>query len=145
MEITTFMQFPYPDDGQDPFYDAYQTQMQALDEAAFMSKIQNNLIIGGGGAVALNSSTGVLTWTGDFVVPVFHFGKKITVSFGPDGPIRACGLPDGSALVLEIPFTMADNVVLNFSVLTQLTPLNHQQWIAGLRLGSKVYFKGMVV
>ena len=141
---TTFMKFPYADE-LEPDWDAYEAQMQSQDEAAFMAKLQNNLFVAGGGTILLNATSNLLTWTADFVIPVFHFGRSLLVSFGPDEATRACSLPNGAALVIEIPFTMTANVVTTVTGLSQLTPLNHQQWVLGWRYGNKVYFKGLGV
>jgi hypothetical protein len=146
-EVSTFLQIPYPSEGQDPFYDTYLSQVEALDQVIFMNKLQNNLFVGGGGIIGFTPSSGLLYWTEDFVVPVFHFGKKMSIPYGPLGsienPIRNTTILDGYAIVLNIPYTMTGNVSVSMQVLSQLTPLNHQQWVMAWRLGTKVYFKGM--
>lgn len=142
-EQSTFMQFTYPSEGENPFYDSYLAQVEQLDQALFMNKIQNNLFVGGGGTLTFTPSTGVLNWSDDFIIPIFHFGKKLNVPYGPFGTSRTATLLDGYAIVVNIPYTMSDNVTASMQILSQLTPLNHQQWVMGWRSGNKVYFKGM--
>lgn len=140
---STYLKIAYPEEHQDPFYETYESQVNSTDEILFMQKIQNNLIIGGGGIISFSSITQQLTWTQDFIVPVFHYGKKITLSYGPDNATRVASILDGYALVIEIPYVLTDNITTNIKVLSQLTPLNHQQWVLGFRTGTKVYFKGL--
>lgn len=142
-EQTTFMKYSYPSEGENPFYDSYLAQMEQIDQANFMAKLQSNLFVGGGGTVTFTSATGALNWTDDFIIPVFHFGKKISIPYGPLGAVRQAIVLDGYAIVVNIPFTMSDNVVGTMQILSQLTPLNHQQWVLGWRFGNKIYFKGM--
>lgn len=140
---TTFLAIPYPDENSDPFWDMYESQMSALDQIAFMSKIQANLFVAGGGSISFSSGTQILSWTSDLIIPVYHYGYKITVPYGPDNLTRAAIVPDGYAIVVEIPYVLTANVVAEMKILSQLTPANHAQWILGWRNGTKVYFKGM--
>jgi hypothetical protein len=140
---TTFLKIPYPDESADPFWDTYEAQMSAIDQSMFMCKIQCNLFVGGGGVVSFSPGTQTLSWTSDFIVPVYHYGYKITVPYGADNVTRSAIIPDGYAIVVEIPYTMTANVVAEMKIISQLTPANHAQWVLGWRTGNKVYFKGM--
>jgi hypothetical protein len=143
MELSTFLKIPYPSEKEVPFYDSYLAQVEAQDAVAFMAKVQANVMVGGGGTITFTPGTSTLTWTTDFVVPVFHYGKKISIPFGPDNVNRHAIIPDGYAIVVEIPYSMSDNVILPMRLLGQLTPANHQQCVIGWRFGNKVYFRGM--
>jgi hypothetical protein len=140
---STYMKFTYPEEYADPFWDDFEALIREADKATYMNKIKGNLIIGGGGSVVFNSVSGLLSWTEDFVIPLPQFGFGLTVSFGPDGATRQAGLIDGSALVVEIPFAMTQNETRTFSVVSQLTATSNTQWVAGIRIGDKVYFRGL--
>lgn len=147
MEQTTFMKINYPGEYQEPFWDAYLSQMEMIDQALFMNKLQNNLFVGGGDTpsqpILFDSGSNTLTWFSDFVIPIFHFGYKLTVPYGPSGNTRTATILDGYAIVVNIPFTLTANTPISMQVLSQLTPLNHQQWVMAWRSGKNVYFKGM--
>jgi hypothetical protein len=143
VEQSTFLKIPFPSENEDPFWDGYLAQIEAQDALAFQAKIQSNIFVGGGGTITFTPGTSTLNWTSDFIIPVFHYGKKITISFGPDNLNRQAIIPDGYAIVVEIPYSMTDNVVGQMRLLAQLTPANHQQCVIGWRLGNKVYFRGM--
>jgi hypothetical protein len=137
------MNIPYPALDEDPFWDSYEAQMRELDRFLFMQKLQGSLFIGGGGVVSFVAGTGILTWTDDFIVPILHLGKKINVEFGPNMATRNATLSDGAALVIEIPFTMTANQTQSFQLKSQLDVANHQVWVAAVRMGTKVYFRGL--
>lgn len=143
VEQSTFLKIPYPSEKENPFYDPYVAQIEAMDTIMLMSKIQANVFVGGGGTITFTPGTSSLTWTSDLIVPIFHYGKKITIQFGPDNLNRQATIPDGYAIVVEIPYAMADNVVLPMKLIPQLTPANHQQCVIGWRYGNKVYLRGM--
>jgi hypothetical protein len=143
MEATTYLKVPYPSEGDEPFFTTYESQMASLDEMIFCTKIQNNLFVAGGGTKTLTPSTNTLTWTADFVIPVFYYGKKITIPYGPGSAFRQVQLLDGQALGVDIPMVMQDNTVGQMQVYSQLTPANHQTWIFAWRYGNNVFFKGM--
>ena len=140
---STYMKFTYPEEYADPFWDDFEAYIRAVDKATFMNKLKTNLLIGGGGNLVFNSINGLLAWTEDFIIPLPHFGFNLTVSFGPDGATRQAGLSDGSALVVEIPFAMTQNETRTFSVVSQLTQTSETQWVAGVRIGDYVYFRGL--
>ena len=143
METMQFLGIRYPSEFEDPFWDAYEAQMQDTDLILFLRKIQNNLFIGAGGTLNWNGGSGVLTWTDDFVIPVFHWGRRILVRYGTDNLTRAVNLLDGQALVVTVPVVMNQDVTVNFSVVSQLTPTAHNQWVAGWRVGSNLQLKGI--
>lgn len=143
MEKTQYLGIRYPSEFEDPFWDNYVAQMEDVDQILFHRKIQNNLFIGDGGTLVWSGGTGVLTWTADFVVPVFFWGRKLLVRYGPDNATRAVNLIDGQALVVTVPTVMNGNVIVNFSVANQLDPNLHTQWVAGWRVGSKLQLKGI--
>ena len=140
---TTYNRFIYPEEYEDPFWDNFEQLVSDVDKAIFMNKVKGSLFIGGGGSLAFSSTSGILSWSDNFVIPILTSGFKIDVQFGTDGATRQVGLLDGQALVVEIPFAMSANVTRNFSVVSQLQQTSHTQWVAAVRIGDKVYFRGL--
>jgi len=143
MAKTPILEIPYPDEGDEEFYGSFQSMMRELKRLTLMNKIQTSSLLGGGGTIAFTVGTGLLTWTADFVLPILHYGKKITIPYRPNGATRTAALRYGSALVIEVPYTMNADQVTNFNVLNQLDRLNHQLFVLAVRIGSKVHFRGM--
>ena len=142
MANTPILNIPYPDEGQEEFYDSFVSMMREIERITLMNKLQTSLFLGGGGTVTFTSGTSVLQWTDDFVIPVPHYGQKITVENGPISGVRQATLPDGAMLILEIPYTMNNDITTDFLQVTQLDRLNHQQCVFAVRIGDKVHLRG---
>lgn len=145
MAKTTFLDITYPDENANPFYNAYRQQMESMSRILFQTKLQAQMIMGGGGTVTFNSGTNTLSWTQDFVIPVYYYGYKLNVVYGPDFSTRSAVLSDGSALYIEVPFVLTENKNINFSVGSSINKENHQLLVVGFRSGSKVYLNGLGV
>jgi len=143
MAKTTFLEIPYPEENQNPFYDAYRQQMEAMSRILFQVKLQSQFIVSGGGVVAFNAGTNTLTWTQDFMIPVYYYGFKLNVRFGPDYANRQALMSDGQALYIEVPFVLTQNMVVNFSQGTAINKDNHQIFVVCYRNGNKVHFNGL--
>lgn len=143
MAQTPILNIPYPDEEQEEFYNSFVSMMREVERITLMNKIQNALVLGGGGTVSFNSGTGALTWTADFILPVLHYGKKVTIQYGPNFATRQATLSDGSGLYIELPYTMNSDMTTSLLFTNQLDRLNHQQCLLALRIGSKVHIKGM--
>lgn len=143
-EQSAFLKISYPGEESDPFWDQWVEMVRQMDEAMFMALVLPNLFIAGGGTRTWNGGSGIFTWTTDFTVPVFYWGKKLIVRYGPDAANRAVTLLDGQALVVEVPIVLNnDTTVVNFSVVSQLTQSKRNLWIAGWRNGSVLQLKGI--
>jgi hypothetical protein len=145
MAKTTFLDITYPDENANPFYNAYKQQMESMSRILFQAKLQAQMIMGGGGTVTFNAGTNTLSWTQDFVIPVYYYGYKLNVVFGPDFATRQAVLSDGNALYIEVPFVLTGNKNINFSVGNAINKENHQLLVVGFRSGSKVYLNGLGV
>lgn len=142
-EQTALLGISYPGEECDPFWDQFVAMMGQIDRLMFFHQVMNNLLLSGGGTRSWNGGTGIFTWTADFVVPVYFFGRKLNVKFGPDGLTRALVLQDGQAMALSIPSSMSDNTDVNFIVIDQILPANPEIWVAGFRNGSKLVLRGI--
>lgn len=63
MSTSPRMRWPYPAEGVDPWYDAFQDMVRAQDATALALHDQKNIILTGGGDISWNASTGVVSWT----------------------------------------------------------------------------------
>lgn len=142
-EKTELMGIEYPGEESDPFWDQWVNMMNQIDLNIFMRKIKENLFIAGGGSRTWNGGSGVFSWTQDFCIPVYHWGKRVFVRYGPDGATRGVGLQDGQALVVQLPVIMNSDVTVNFSVVDRLNVNKEEQWVAGWRYGGALQLKGI--
>lgn len=141
--LSQFMRWTVPSEFEDPFWNSYEAQINDQDGSAFLSKMMANMFLTSGGTRTWNSGSGLFTWTADFVVPIFHYGKKISIQYGPDGLTRSANLFEAQALVITLPMVVNDNLVVNFAVASQLSSAAHNQWVAGCRVGSVLQLRGL--
>lgn len=142
-EITNLLKIPIPGEDSDPFMDQFREYTRVIEDAAFLTKLLANFFIAGGGTRIWSSGTNILTWTQDWIIPVFHWGKKINVVYGPDNATRAALIPNGSALIVEVPTVLSSNVSLNFKVVSQLDPEKNNQWVAAWNNASTLQIKNL--
>jgi hypothetical protein len=137
--LTQFLKYPIPGENSDPFYDQFVALMQQVENWSYINTLARNFFLAGGGTLTWNGGTGIFTWTDDFVLPVFFWGKRLLLRYGPDNSMRAAAIQNGQALVVEIPFTLGTDQVVNFSVVSQLDQNKQNQWVAGWRNGSQLF------
>jgi len=57
------MKWPYPGEGVDPWYDAFESMVRAQDGSVLALNDAKNIILSGGGTISWNAGTGVVAWT----------------------------------------------------------------------------------
>lgn len=127
---TSLLKIPIPGEDADPYMDQFIEYTNVIEMSIFMRKLMINFLLTGGGTRIWSSGTGIFSWTADWVIPVFHWGKKINVVYGPDGATRAALIPSGSCLIVDIPAILNGNVNLNFRVVSQLNTNVDNEWVA---------------
>lgn len=128
---TDLLGIPIPGEDSDPFYDQFVNYTNFIERVMFFRKLMVNLFIRGGGTITWLTGSSLLSWSDDFHVPVFHWGRRLNVVYGPDGATRNANIPSGSALVLTIPPTLNANRNVNFEVLARLDVNRQDQWVVG--------------
>lgn len=141
-EETSFLGWLYPAEDCDPHYDQLVGLYQQIEKDVLFNRIRSNALVGGGGTRTWNGTTGLLTWTADFVIPILFWGYKISCVYGPDSLTRAANLADGQALVVSLPQSMNGNVTKNFSVVSQLVA-DPSLMVCAVRSGSSLYIRGV--
>lgn len=81
---TSRMRFPFPDEGEDPFYETFREFTDNVDAAAFADADNNNLIATGISIFAWDLATHVLSWDGEFFFDGFTTPFRARVA-GPPG------------------------------------------------------------
>lgn len=134
MPNTPRMQWPYPSEGQDPWFDAVLSFLEAADASGYAGRENDNTILTGGGTVSFNAGTGVVSWTQAIDILAVYSGYKWTI---PAGQLT---LNDGQ--IAYVTLTRAPPTSINVTpVVANALPLNDNAIILVARNGSKVYFR----
>ena len=76
------MRWPYPPEGVDPWYEWFQSMVEAQDATAFGLEDVKNIVLSGGGVISWDASTGLLSWASDIAVNVASTGFQETIAAG---------------------------------------------------------------
>lgn len=142
-EPTDLLKIPIPGENSDPFMDQFREYTRVIEDGIFLRKLMVNFFLSAGGTRIWASGTGILTWTEDWIIPVFHWGRRINVVYGPDGTTRTATIPDGSALVVDIPSILNTNVTRDFRVVSQLNTNVNNEWVAGWNNDGVLQLRGI--
>ena len=141
MATSPLMKWPFPNEGVDPWYEAFVAFVDSMDSSAYAAYDTGNIILSGGGTVAWNASTGVLSWTQPINLTLGTTGFVESVAAGSasltvDGQIGYVALVHGSGA----------NVTLSLNVASVLPDTNiDQNLLLFRRLGSRVFFRNGVI
>jgi len=68
MSTSPRMKWPYPREGEDPWYDSFEDLIRAQDASVFAFHDQKNIILSGGGTISWDASTGFVSWDAPIVL-----------------------------------------------------------------------------
>lgn len=136
MATSPLMGWPYPEENQDPFFDAFAAFVAAQDASVFALKEDRDFLIMKGGTVAFTASSGLLTWS----QPI-EFNSAVT-GFKWTLPAGSVNLSDGDYLYITLPHNPTTNLNVASGVGQTLPKADIDNPIVlGLRNGDRVYFR----
>ena len=138
------MGWPVPDEGVDPWYDAFLGLVGAVDTSGFASRENAGILMTGGGQLSLNSTTGVMTWQSDINIFAPITGYLWTLP-GPE--ITGGGtvtIQNGQVLYVNLNRAPTGNTTLGVLTASQI-PNTDNAFLLGIRIGTKVYFRNGAV
>lgn len=137
---TDFCDIPFPSENDDPYWQTFESMMTWFDNQNFalLSSVGNVLVPPG--SVNWDASSGQLTWSDDFIMPILSTGGfRFFIRFGPDNATRVLTLNDGDIVVITAPFTSAENIVANFTVIPAGNKVQFASglFVFGMRVGTR--------
>lgn len=137
MSLSPRFQWPLPDENADPFYDAFEALIAAIDATVYgPAREDRNLLIQSTAVVSWNATTEVLTWS-----------KEIELLAAPAGflwqlPTGSTTLHDGELLYVQL--TRAPTALVTLSVRTGSTvpvPGADDAVVLAVRRGTRVFWR----
>jgi len=141
--LTTFMGIPIPGENSDPFYDQFLEYSRTIDLALHNLSMTQNSIISGGGSISWAAGSGLLSWTDDIYAPMFKWGYKLVLRYGPDNTTRNANISNGSALVVTLPASLNGNRILNLTVESSLPAKTNAQWVLAWNNNGTLVFRDL--
>lgn len=136
MATTPRMGWPYPNENQDPFWEAFVAFVEAQDASVFALREDRDLFLMKGGTVTFNATTGLVTWSAAMEMNSAVTGFKWSL---PAGQVN---LNDGDYIWVTLTHNPITNLNVSFSsgpLLPGADPDN--PIVLGLRNGDRVYWR----
>jgi hypothetical protein len=128
------MQWPYPKENQDPWYEAFTDLIGAQDATGYAAREDRHIFMGAGGTFTFDDAGDSLTWDADLEIYSPVAGFRIDV------PATTVTIEDGEVLYVEL--TRAPTVTLTSPALVASTvPSSDTSYAIALRRGATVYFR----
>jgi hypothetical protein len=127
------MQWPFPSNNQDPWFDGIESYFNAADASGYAGRENDQLVLSGGGDISFNA--GVVDWTEDIDLFAAYTGYKWTI----EGPSQFT-LEDGQIAYVTLTRAPSRNVTIAPVVSYQL-PVGDNTVVFAFRNGSAVYFR----
>lgn len=134
MPSTTRMQWPFPSENQDPWYDAIEGYFSAADASGYAGRENDTAILTEGGTLSFNDVTGVVDWSGTIGILSAYVGFRWNIAAGQ------ATLQDGQILYVNLTRAPTKSLTVTPSVAYQL-PLTDNSFIIGVRIGSTFYLR----
>jgi len=138
MPTTPRLNWPYPAENQDPWWEKFKSFATAVDASFYTTREDKNFILFGGGTVSFVASTGVLSWTdpiqGVAATTGYHWYIPSTTTGG------SVTLQDGEFFYVEL--TRAPQSSQSLPALDgSRIPTNDDALVIAQRLGDAVIFR----
>jgi hypothetical protein len=139
MERSSRMQWPFPSEDQDPWYEAFQALIDASDTAAYAGRENTNIVLMKGGELTFDAATDTLTWEVaiEALSPIEGFLVSI---IGASGPPYSLTVTDGQVIYFNIVRAPSENVSVQAKTGNQV-PNTNDAILLGIRRDDKIYFR----
>lgn len=134
MPNTERMQWPYPSENQDPWYESFRSLMQGQDASGYASREDRHVVLFGGGTMTFTASSGLLTWANPISILAAISGFKWYVAAG------SINLNDGQVAYVDLSRYPTTNTSLAIAAAAQV-PSTDSAMVLCVRIGDKVFFR----
>ena len=128
------MQWPYPAENKNPWYESFEGLVAAMDASAYAAREDRQLLLAGGGTVYWNSAASTLQWddTIRVVSPITGFASQVAAG--------SVSIVDGESLYLSIIRAPTRNVTIEVVVAAQV-PSSDRALVLCSRIGTQIYWR----
>jgi hypothetical protein len=138
MPVSPRLNWPYPNENTDPWWEKFKSFVTAVDASFYTTREDKNFVLFGGGTVSFDATSGVLSWTdpiqGVAATTGYHWYIPSTTTGG------SVTLEDGEFFYVELtraPQSSQSLPALNGSRI----PTNDNALVIAQRLGDAVIFR----
>jgi len=137
---TSRMNWPYPSESQDPWFDAFVSLLSAIDASGYASREDRNLVLLGGGLFTFSASANEISWSAQIKILCPTTGLVGTMG-APTSPFT---LLDGQVMYVNLTRNLQTNLELVPQMSNQV-PSSDNALLLAIRSGNSVYFRNGAV
>lgn len=126
------MNWPYPAEDQDPWFESFEEFVSQNDASGYAAREDRNLIFSGGGVFSWTLDT--VSWTEDIEIVSPIVGFKVSVVAG------SVEVTDGQVIYLDIPRAPTTNVTATVQAANQ-APNTDAAYVLAVRIDGLLYFR----
>jgi hypothetical protein len=136
MPTSPRMRWSYPAEGQNPFFESFESMIAAQDASVFSTVEDRNVLVMKGGILSFNALSGLLSWT-----DAIELNSAVT-GFLWSIASSSITMADGDYLFLRLARNPITNTTLTLEVASKL-PSNDldRPLVLGIRRGDRIYFR----
>ena len=129
------MEWTYPAEDDDPWFDRFVSLVQAMDASGYASREDRQMILAEGGLISWDSATG-LTWNSEIWItaPITGFSWRVQPQVSP------LAIAEGEVLYVSLNRGPLTNTALTAAVGVTL-PSTDSALAVAVRIGTKIYWR----
>jgi len=134
MPNTPRMNWPYPAENQESWYEAFKTFVESMDASGFAAREDRQLILSGGNVVSWDGASSILQWTGtiNLVSPITGFQVQIAPA--------TVTVQDGQVVYAVLTRAPTRNVTVA-AVIAGQVPNTDTAIVLCVRVGNRLYWR----
>lgn len=134
MPTTPRNSWPTPQEGENPFFQAFETMAAAIDATVHAGREDAQTVLTGGGTVAWDAGTDMLSWSATIEIPATMAGFLWQL------PAGSIAIEDGEALYTTLTHAPLSNITVTAAAASQV-PVGDAYFLLGFRRGTRIYFR----
>ena len=136
MALSPRQKWSYPNENQDPWWPAYQAQINAQDASVYSLREDKNAVLMGGGTFTFDATGSTLDWSDTIELLAAPTGRLW------QAPAGVVSMTEGSILFVTLPRAPIQNTGISIGVTNALPDvLMDDRLVIGVRRNDRVYFR----
>ena len=136
-KLTPRMSYPYPSEGEQPFFTVYQAGEFARDASHYAHSENHNFVLAGGGTFSWDAGTSTLSWTDPIFILGFATNNFLTID------AQSVVIEDGQVVFFNVLRLLKTNPTIPLEIGSRIEKSGvrlHDLMLFAARVGDTIYF-----
>lgn len=131
---STRMKWSFPSEGSNPWYEAFNAMVSAMDASGYASREDRHLVMMEGGTVTFTATTGLVTWSSPIEILGAITGFRWSISAG------SISLLDGEMLYVDLSRSPTKDTSVTLTKASKV-PSSDEALFLAIRRNNRVYWR----